>query len=115
MEDARDWERRFGEVKAGLNPQKPPSPPKRDAEGRNRDGLRIPARLLRLLREAGRLAQSRDVESQLRRLKEQLGHLPLEALEDAGEINRFKLARTTRRISRVLDPPRARTAIRLAA
>lgn len=30
------------------------------------------------------------VESQLRRLKEQPGHLPLDALEDPDEINRFK-------------------------
>ena len=33
MEEARDWERRFiGEVKAGLDPQRPPTPPKRDAK-----------------------------------------------------------------------------------
>lgn len=33
MEEARDWERRFiGEVKAGLDPSRPPNPPKRDAK-----------------------------------------------------------------------------------
>jgi hypothetical protein len=42
------------------------------------------------VRQASRPAQLATVESQLRRLKEQLGHLPLEALEDPDEINRFK-------------------------
>jgi integrase len=91
MEEARDWERRFiGEVKAGLDPQRPPSPPKANARTEIETvSAFLDAYFERCAKPAG-LRSLATVESQLRRLKEQLGHLPLEALEDSDEINRFK-------------------------
>src|SRR5436305_4306140 len=91
MDEARDWERRFiGEVKAGLDPQKPTTPPKRDAKAEIETvSAFLDAYFERCAKPAG-LRSIATVESQLRRLKEQLGHLPLEALEDPDEINRLK-------------------------
>jgi integrase len=91
MEEARDWERRFiGEVKAGLDPQRPPSPPKPNAKTEIETvSAFLDAYFERCAKPAG-LRSLATVESQLRRLKEQLGHLRLEALEDPDEINRFK-------------------------
>jgi hypothetical protein len=91
MEEARDWERRFiGEVKAGLDPQRPPSPPKPNAKAEIETvSAFLDAYFERCAKPAG-LRSLATVESRLRRLKEQLGHLPLDALEDPDEINRFK-------------------------
>jgi hypothetical protein len=98
MEEARDWERRFiGEVKAGLDPQKP----KRDAKAEIETvSAFLDAYFERCAKPAG-LRSLATVESQLRRLKEQLGHLPLEALEDPTRSTSSRPARTTWRTSRL--------------
>ncbi len=91
MEEARDWERRFiGEVKAGLDPQRPPSPPPRKAttEIENVSAF-LDAYFERCAKPAA-LRSIGSVRSQIGVLKENLGHLPLTALEEPDEINRFK-------------------------
>jgi hypothetical protein len=91
MEEARDWERRFiGEVKAGLDPQRPPSPPPRKV---TTDVENVSTFLDAYFERCAKPAALRSigsVRSQIGVLKENLGHLPLTALEEPDEINRFK-------------------------
>jgi hypothetical protein len=90
IEEARDWERLFiGEVKAGRDPRRPP---KRSMQARAE--LRTVAGFLdaymeRCVKPAG-LRSIDSVRSRVGILKDHLGRLPLSALEDADEINRFK-------------------------
>ena len=90
MEEARDWERRFiGEVKAGRDPRRPPSPPKPREGADRRTSRRSSTPTSSAARSRQACAASRPSEPTAG-LKEQLGDLPLEALEDPDEINRFK-------------------------
>jgi integrase len=68
----------------------PPSPPKSNPKAEIVTvSAFLDAYFERCAKPAG-LRSLATVESQLRRLKEQLGHLPLDAPEDPDEINRFK-------------------------
>src|SRR5256885_13988584 len=70
MEEARDWERRFmGEVKAGLDPSRPPSPPKRDAKAEIETVSAFLDAYFERCAKPARLRSLATVESQLRRLK----------------------------------------------
>jgi hypothetical protein len=90
MEEARDWERRFiGEVKAGLDPTRPPERPKNEKTEIENVSEFLDAYFERCAKPAG-LRSIGSVRSQIGVLKENLGNLPLAALEDADEINRFK-------------------------
>jgi integrase len=90
MEEARDWERRFiGEIKAGLDPTRPLDRPKKEKTEIENVSEFLDAYFERCAKPAG-LRSIGSVRSQIGVLKEHLGDLPLAALEDADEINRFK-------------------------
>src|SRR5688572_1563361 len=90
MEEARDWERRFiGEIKAGLAPTRPLEQPKKDKTEIGNVSDFLDAYFERCAKPAG-LRSIGTVRSQIGVLKEHLGNLPLTALEDPDEINRFK-------------------------
>ena len=90
MEEARDWERRFiGEIKAGLDPTQPIKRPKNEKTEIENVSEFLDVYFERCAKPAG-LRSIGSVRSQIRVLKEHLGNLPLAALEDADEINRFK-------------------------
>jgi hypothetical protein len=90
MEEARDWERLFiGEIKAGRDPQRPPSRSIHVSTEIGDVSAFLDAYLERCARPAA-LRSFRSVCSQAATLKEHLGHLPLSALEEPDEINRFK-------------------------
>ena len=90
MEEARDWERLFiGEIKAGRNPRRP-SARTMQAGSELRDvSAFLDAYMERCVKPAG-LRSIAAVRSRVGVLKEHLGELPLAALEDPDEINRFK-------------------------
>jgi len=90
MEEARDWERRFiGEIKAGRNPRHPPSRSINVSTQLGDVSGFLDAYWERCVKPAG-LRSIATVRSQISVLKEHLGHLPLSALEEPDEINRFK-------------------------
>jgi hypothetical protein len=90
MEEARDWERLFiGEIKAGRDPQRPPTRSIHVSTDIGDVSAFLDAYLERCVRPAA-LRSFRSVCSQAATLKEHLGHLPLSALEEPDEINRFK-------------------------
>jgi integrase len=90
MEEARDWERLFiGEVKAGRDPRRPPSRSIQAGAGLGDVAAFLDAYMERCVKPAG-LRSINSVRSRVATLKEHLGQLPLSALEDADEINRFK-------------------------
>jgi integrase len=90
MEEARDWERLFiGEVKAGRDPRRPPSRSMQAGTGLGDVAGFLDAYMERCVKPAG-LRSINSVRSRVATLKEYLGQLPLSALEDADEINRFK-------------------------
>jgi integrase len=90
MEEARDWERLFiGEVKAGRDPRRPPSRSIQAGAGLGDVAVFLDAYMERCVKPAG-LRSINSVRSRVATLKEHLGQLPLSALEDADEINRFK-------------------------
>jgi hypothetical protein len=90
MEEARHWERLFiGEIQAGRDPRRPRT--KRTAHNtapRNVADF-LSAYMDRWLRPAG-LRSLRSVQSRVAALKAYPGELPLEALEEPDDINRFK-------------------------
>lgn len=90
MEEAHDWERLFiGEVKAGRDPSRLPA--RSSQTGTHIDDVAafLDAYWERCVKPAG-LRSLGSVKSQLSVLKQHLGHLPLSALEEPDEINRFK-------------------------
>lgn len=90
MEEARDWERRFiGEIKAGLDPRRPLVQPKNDKTEIETVSEFLDAYFERCAKPAG-MRSLASVRGQIKVLKQHLGDLPLAALEDADEINRFK-------------------------
>ena len=81
MEEARDWERLFiGEIKAGRDPRQPPSRSIHVSTQLGDVSAFLDAYLERCVKPAG-LRSINSVRSQIRVLKEHLGHLPLSALE----------------------------------
>jgi hypothetical protein len=90
MEEARDWERLFiGEVKAGRNPLRPRSRTVQAGADLDNVWVFLDAYLQRCVKPAG-LRSVAAIRSRVAVLKEHLGQLPLEALEEPDEINRFK-------------------------
>jgi integrase len=90
MEEARDWERLFvGEVKAGRDPSRPPTRVNQAASELRDLSAFLDAYWERCVKPAG-LRSLGSVRSQITVLKQHLGHLPLSALEEPDEINRFK-------------------------
>jgi integrase len=90
IEEARDWERRFiGEVKAGLDPLRPPAPPPKMPTEIETVSAFLDAYFERCVKPAA-LRSVATVRSQIGVLKDHLGTLPLSAVEDPDEINRFK-------------------------
>jgi integrase len=90
MEEARDWERLFiGEIKAGRDPRRRPNRSIQAGSGLNNVAAFLDGYMERCVKPAG-LRSINSVRSRVATLKEHLGQLPLSALEDADEINRFK-------------------------
>src|SRR5262245_15145168 len=90
MEEARDWERLFiGEVKAGRDPSRLQTRSPQPAVHIDNVAAFLEAYWERCVKPAG-LRSLGTVRSQISVLKQHLGKLPLAALEDADEINRFK-------------------------
>jgi integrase len=90
MEEARDWERLFiGEIKAGRDPGRPRSLTMEAGTELRDVSAFLDAYLARCVKPAG-LRSIAAVRSRVGVLKEHLGELPLPALEDPDEINRFK-------------------------
>jgi transposase len=90
MEEARHWERLFiGEIQAGRDPRRPRT--KRtthDTKPKNVTEF-LDAYMYRCVKPAG-LRSFRSVQSRVAALKMNLGELPLDALEEPDDINRFK-------------------------
>jgi integrase len=90
MEEARDWERVFvGEVKAGRDPSRQPTRSTPASTDLRDVAAFLDAYWERCVKPAG-LRSLGSVKSQLSILKQHLGQLPLSALEEPDEINRFK-------------------------
>jgi integrase len=90
LEEARDWERVFiGEIKAGRDPRRPRAvQTSSDAAPKDIAGF-LDAYVDRCVKPAA-LKSMNSIGSRIAVLKEHLGELPLDALEEPGEINRFK-------------------------
>ncbi len=90
LEEARDWERHFiGEIRAGRDPRRPRSPRKSsDAKPTDVAGF-LDTYMDRCVKPAA-LKSVRSISSRVSVLKEHLGELPLDALEEPDDINRFK-------------------------
>lgn len=90
LEEARDWERVFiGEIKAGRDPRRPRTVQKSsDAAPKDIAGF-LDAYVERCVKPAA-LKSMNSIGSRIAVLKEHLGDLPLDVLEEPGEINRFK-------------------------
>ncbi len=90
LEEARDWERVFiGEIKAGRDPRRPRSVQKSSNTAPKDIASFLDAYVERCLRPAA-LKSMNSIGSRIAVLKEHLGDLPLDVLEEPGEINRFK-------------------------
>jgi integrase len=91
MEEARDWERLFiGEIKAGRDPRSAPQPPARAPADLQHVAAFLDAYFEGHVRPAG-LRSIASVRSRIAVLKEYLGELPVNRLEQPEAINRFKL------------------------
>jgi hypothetical protein len=90
MDEARHWERLFiGEIQAGRDPRRPRIQRKSGDATPTSVGDFLDAYMSRSVKPAG-LLSIRSIQSRVAALKEYLGELPLDALEEADEINRFK-------------------------
>ena len=90
LEEARDWERVFiGEIKAGRDPRRP-RPVQKSWNGAPKDVASfLDAYVERCVKPAA-LKSVNSTCSRVDVLKKHLGELPLDALEEPDEINRFK-------------------------
>ncbi len=90
MEEARIWERQFiGEIPGGRDPRRPRARrTNTDAAPKNVAAF-LDAYVDRCVRPAG-LRSFRSVQSRVAVLKDHLGDLPLDALEEPDDINHFK-------------------------
>jgi hypothetical protein len=90
LEEARDWERVFiGEIKAGREPGRPRSVPRRSDATLKDVASFLDAYVERHVKPAA-LKSVSSTCSRIDVLKNHLGELPLDALEEPDEINRFK-------------------------
>jgi hypothetical protein len=90
LEEVRDWQRLFiGEIKAGRDPRRPRTQRKStDAAPTDVAGF-LDAYVERCVKPAA-LKSVRSICSRISVLKENLGELPLDSLEEPDDINRFK-------------------------
>jgi hypothetical protein len=89
-EEARDWERLFiGEIKAGRDPRRPRVQRKPGEAVPTNVADFLDAYMERCVKPAV-LRSIRSIRSRVVALKEYLGELPLDALEEPDEITRFK-------------------------
>jgi integrase len=90
MEEARHWERLFiGEIEAGRDPRRPRKRRTTTDVAPKNVAAFLDAYVERCVRPAG-LRSIPSVLSRVSALKTYLGELPLDALEEPDEINRFK-------------------------
>ena len=91
LEEARDWERVFiGEIKAGRDPRRPKPRKKSSPDVVPKDVASfLDAYVERCVRPA-ELKSLKSTCSRIDVLKKHLGDLPIDALEEPDEINRFK-------------------------
>ena len=84
LEEARDWERLFiGEIKAGRDPRRPRVQRKPGDAAPTDVADFLDAYMERCVKPAA-LRSIRSIRSRVAALKEHLGELPLDALEEAG-------------------------------
>jgi integrase len=90
LEEARDWERLFiGEIKAGRDPRRP-KPVKKSSDAAPKDVASfLDAYVERCVKPAA-LKSFKSTASRIAVLKQNLGELPLDSLEEPDEINHFK-------------------------
>src|SRR5919109_4277929 len=90
MEEARDWERLFiGEIKAGRDPRRGPNRSLHVKAQIDNVTPFLDAYIERCVKPAG-LRSINAICSRVGVLKQHLGPLPLSALEEPDDINRFK-------------------------
>jgi hypothetical protein len=90
LEEARDWERLFiGEIKAGRDPRRPRTPRKASDTSPTDVAGFLDAYVSRCVQPAAPRSV-KSICSRIAALKEHLGKLPLDALEEPDDINRFK-------------------------
>jgi integrase/transposase len=90
MEEARIWERLFiGEIQSGRDPRRPRTNRTTHDMTPKTVAAFLDAYMTRCVRPAG-LRSFRSVQSRIVALKTYLGELPLDALEEPDDINRFK-------------------------
>jgi integrase len=90
LEEARDWERLFiGEIKAGRDPRRPRVQRKPGDAAPTDVAAFLAAYMERCVKPAA-LRSLKSIRSRVAALKEHLGELPLDALEEPDEINHFK-------------------------
>lgn len=90
MEEARDWERLFvGEIKAGRDPRRPRTLRKSTDIAPRDVASFLDAYVERCVKPAP-LKSVNSICSRIKVLKENLGEMALDALEEADELNRFK-------------------------
>ena len=90
LEEARDWERAFiGEIKAGRDPRRP-KPVKKSSDAAPKDVATFLDTYVERCVKPAALKSIKSTASRIAVLKEHLGELPLDALDEPDEINRFK-------------------------
>lgn len=90
LEEARDWERVFiGEIKAGRDPRRP-KPVRKSTDVAPVDVATFLDGYMERCVKPASLKSVKAVRSRIAVLKEELGELPLDAIEEPDEINRFK-------------------------
>ena len=100
MEEARQWERLFiGEIQAGRDPRRPRKRRTATDTAPKNVSAFLDAYMDRCVKPAG-LRSIPSVQSRVAALKQYLGELPLDALEEPDEINGSRPNRTTPRRSR---------------
>src|SRR2546425_5610562 len=90
LEEARDWERVFiGEIKAGRDPRRP-KPVRKSTDVAPTDVATFLDGYMERCVKPASLKGVKAVRSRIAVLKQHLGELPLDAIEEPDEINRFK-------------------------
>lgn len=90
LEEARDWERVFiGEIKAGRDPRRP-KPVRKSTDVAPADVATFLDGYMERCVKPASLKSVKAVRSRIAVLKQHLGELPLDGIEEPDEINRFK-------------------------
>ena len=90
LEEARDWERVFiGEIKAGRDPRRP-KPARKPSDVAPTDVASFLDGYVERCVKPARLKSVNAIRSRIAVLKEHLGELPLDGIEEPDEIDRFR-------------------------